>query len=398
MPGAAVIELRGVGKRYWKLEERAMLLQSVLPFARPAREELWALRDLELTVRAGETVGVMGHNGAGKTTLLRLLAGVTSPTEGSVRVVGRIAPLISLGVGFHQEMSGRENVLVNGMLLGLSAQQVAERFDSIVAFAELEEFIDTPVKFYSSGMFMRLGFSVVVHVEPTILLVDEILAVGDSSFQLKCFERLRQLQEQDAAIVVVSHSLHTIRQLCRRGVLIRHGHLEYDGEVERAIAMHLETFHVSEKHARHAQAIEVLERRLLGGTGHGHHANYDEAMEIRLRLNFKEAVTDPAVIFEIETTSGYPVTLETRPMPERRRWTAGEEVWLRIPFRARLGGANYRLNVSFRDAEGGLLGAAGALMLFVAARPSTVGVIELDATIRVDDTDRTDRSEMIIDS
>src|SRR5947209_14078216 len=145
-----VIELQGVGKRYRKLEEARLSLKSVLPFKRDRREEFWALRDLTLSVEAGEIVGVLGHNGAGKTTLLRLLAGVTSPTTGRIRVVGRIAPLISLGVGFHPEMSGRENVLVNGMLLGLSPREVAERFDSIVEFAEIREFIDTPIKFYSS--------------------------------------------------------------------------------------------------------------------------------------------------------------------------------------------------------------------------------------------------------
>src|SRR5437763_7753027 len=148
-----------------------MLLRSLLPFTRPKRSPIYALRDIDLTVGQGETLGVIGRNGAGKTTLLRLMAGVTQPSHGVVRTAGRVAPLISVGVGFHQEMSGRENVYVNGMLLGLSARQITERLDDIVSFAELERFIDTPVKFYSSGMYMRLGFSVAISADPDVLLV-----------------------------------------------------------------------------------------------------------------------------------------------------------------------------------------------------------------------------------
>src|SRR5436309_9699332 len=190
-----------------------MLLRSLLPFARPERSELWALRDVDLTLGQGDVLGVIGRNGAGKTTLLRLLAGVTRPTTGEVEIRGRVAPLISVGVGFHPEMSGRENVYVNGMLLGLTRREVDARLEEIVAFAELEDFIDTPVKFYSSGMFMRLGFSVAVHSDPNILVVDEVLAVGDMAFQAKCLERMRSLQQKGTSIVVVSHSMGTIRVL-----------------------------------------------------------------------------------------------------------------------------------------------------------------------------------------
>jgi ABC-type polysaccharide/polyol phosphate transport system ATPase subunit len=156
----AVIELDGVTKRYQRIHDQAMLLRSVLPFNRPQRQELLALRDVSFSVEAGETVGILGRNGAGKTTLMRLLAGVTLPSAGMVTTRGRVAPLLSVGVGFHQEMSGRENVIVNGMLLGLTRAEIDERFDDIVAFSEIGDFIDTPVKFYSSGMYMRLGFSV----------------------------------------------------------------------------------------------------------------------------------------------------------------------------------------------------------------------------------------------
>src|SRR5690348_14860236 len=165
-----------------------MLLRSIMPFTRPQQTDYWALRDLSFDVERGETLGVIGRNGAGKTTMLRLLAGVTRPTEGRVEIHGRVAPLITVNVGFHPEMSGRENVFVNGILLGLTKRQVERRFEEIAEFAELGSFIDTPVKFYSSGMLMRLGFSVVAHVDAEILLVDEILAVGDTAFQIKCFD------------------------------------------------------------------------------------------------------------------------------------------------------------------------------------------------------------------
>ncbi|MDZ7734094.1 MAG: ABC transporter ATP-binding protein [Acidimicrobiia bacterium] len=214
------VDLTGVGKRY-RLAERS-LVQAMRPSKRRAVRDLWAVRDLDLRIEPGETVGLLGRNGAGKSTLLRMMAGVSEPTEGRVVVRGRIAPLISVGVGFHQELTGRENVYVNGMLLGLSRAQVEERFDEIVAFAELTERIDTPVKFYSSGMFMRLGFSVAIHVNPEVLLVDEVLAVGDVAFQLKCFDRMRELSAGGTTIVLVSaldarHPAPVPRACCSAG-------------------------------------------------------------------------------------------------------------------------------------------------------------------------------------
>jgi lipopolysaccharide transport system ATP-binding protein len=392
----AVIQMRGVGKRYSKLDEHAMLLRSVLPFARPSRRELWAVRGLDLEVAEGETVGVLGHNGAGKTTLLRLLAGVTSPTEGRVRVQGRIAPLISLGVGFHQEMSGRENVLVNGMLLGLTAKQVAERFDSIVAFAELEDFIDTPVKFYSSGMSMRLGFAVVVHVEPRILLIDEILAVGDASFRFKCFERLRALQQSGASIVMVSHSMHMIRQMCERAILIRHGRLEYDGDIEHTIALHCESMSALTTSEGPRQAVDVVERQLLGRRGPTHHASYDEPMRLRLRLRFYREVETPCVTFAVGTDTGLSVSSRTARLQSGGPFRHGDETVLDIPFRACLGGGNYEVVVRIHDDQGELIGTSDGLILFVAGRPGSLGAIDLRARITVDDADRTDlRSSLL---
>ncbi|MCW2548999.1 MAG: transporter protein, partial [Mycobacterium sp.] len=188
---APAISLQGVGKSYNKTVHGGdFLLKKLLRpgswFSQPADDPLWALRDIDLTVARGETIGVIGRNGSGKTTLLRMLSGVSAPSTGHLRVVGSIAPLIGIGVGFHAELTGRENVMVNGRLLGMSDRELKRKFDDIDAFSEIEEFIDTPVKFYSSGMFLSLGFSVAIHTQPDVLLVDEILAVGDLAFQLKC--------------------------------------------------------------------------------------------------------------------------------------------------------------------------------------------------------------------
>ena len=352
---APVIELRGVGKRYRKLEEDAMLLKAVLPFRRPARHDLWALRDVELSVEPGEIVGILGHNGAGKTTLLQLLAGVTNPTTGRIRVTGRIAPLISLGVGFHKEMTGRENVLVNGMLLGLSAQQVAERFESIVDFAEMWEFIDTPVKFYSSGMTVRLGFAVAVHVEPTILLVDEILAVGDASFQLRCFDRLRAFQDEGAATLLVSHQMNRIRQLCQRAVLLRRGRIEHNGDVETAIdLLHILDDDDPEAAPRQEAPVEIVDRVLVGAEGFENLVGYDQPLELRLRLRFRSRVEDPQILVGAHTSERVLAGLNTtRPGEAWHTFDAGDECHVRVAFRARLAGGQYELSVAVRDREGG---------------------------------------------
>jgi ABC-type polysaccharide/polyol phosphate transport system ATPase subunit len=232
----AVISLRGVGKRFVKYDDQPMLVTALMRmWQRSRRSDLWAVRDVDLDITRGESVGILGRNGAGKSTMLQMLAGVTAPTTGEVRVDGRVAPLISVGVGFHPELTGRENVYVNGTILGMSRQQIDREFDRIVAFAELESFIDTPVKFYSSGMFVRLGFAVAVEAGPDILLVDEVLAVGDFAFQLKCYERMQQIRESGTTIVVVSHNLGALANFCDRGVVLRNGDLLFDGDISEAI-------------------------------------------------------------------------------------------------------------------------------------------------------------------
>lgn len=394
------IELTGVGKRYWKLEEQAMLLRSLLPMRRPTRTEMWALRDINFSVAPGETVGILGRNGAGKTTLLRLLAGVSRPTTGRVGIVGRIAPLISVGVGFHHEMSGRENVYVNGMLLGLSKEEIEARFDEIVAFAELEDFIDTPVKFYSSGMYMRLGFSVAVHVTPQVLLVDEVLAVGDVAFQTKCLERMRELQQSGAAIVLVSHSMHAIRLLCPRAILISHGRLDFDGTSEEAIARHHELMSGDGGTDGPAGApVEIVDRELGGANGRTHHLHQDEVAHYRVRLRMNAPIDSPQFYFQVFSETGTLVYhLNTVISRRYRSYEAGDEVDVEVEFRPRLGGGSYRLVVVVVDTHDrhALLTDHQGLVAYVAPRLATVGVTDLEADIAVGGCRLTDHSPLTL--
>lgn len=183
----------------------------------------WALEDVNFEVNKGESFGIIGANGSGKSTLLKLIAGVTQQTRGEIQVNGRIAPLIELGAGFHPELTGRENIFLNGIILGLKRREIVEKFDDIVNFSELNEFIDQPVKFYSSGMYLRLAYAVAIHTEPKILLIDEILAVGDEAFQKKCLKRVRELQAQGVTIIIISHDRTLIKNFTNRALLLDRG-------------------------------------------------------------------------------------------------------------------------------------------------------------------------------
>src|SRR5918999_5248840 len=206
---------------------------------RPAEDTLWALRDLSLTIDPGEVVGLIGHNGAGKSTLLKILSRITEPTTGWADVTGRVGSLLEVGTGFHPELTGRENVYLNGAILGMRRSEIRGRFDEIVAFAEVERFLDTPVKRYSSGMSVRLAFAVAAHLEPEVLLVDEVLSVGDATFQRRSLAKMAEVAREGRTVIFVSHNLGTIRALCDRGVLLQQGETVTDGPVEEAIAAYL---------------------------------------------------------------------------------------------------------------------------------------------------------------
>lgn len=202
-------------------------------------DEFWALKDVSFEVKRGEVFGLIGANGAGKSTLLKLVARVLRPTEGRVWVRGRVAPLLAMGAGFHMELSGRENVFLNGTLLGYSHRQIRERFDAIVDFAELREFIDAPIRTYSSGMIARLAFSVATDQMPDILIVDEALAVGDAAFREKCLERIRQFQSSGATTLYVTHSMEEVEKTCDRVAWLDHGRLQFVGDAQEAVNLYL---------------------------------------------------------------------------------------------------------------------------------------------------------------
>lgn len=202
----------------------------------PTEEEFWALRDVNFSIQRGDVVGIIGRNGAGKSTLLKILSRITEPTTGRIRLRGRIASLLEVGTGFHPELSGRENIFLNGAVLGMTRTEIRRKFDEIVAFAEVERFLDTPVKHYSSGMYVRLAFAVAAHLEPEILIVDEVLAVGDAAFQKKCLGKMDEVARTSGRTVLfVSHNLHAVRQLCSRAILLNHGRLETAGGVSQVL-------------------------------------------------------------------------------------------------------------------------------------------------------------------
>ncbi|TSA33776.1 MAG: ABC transporter ATP-binding protein, partial [Verrucomicrobiaceae bacterium] len=199
-------------------------------------QEFWALRNVTFDVRRGEVVGIIGRNGAGKSTLLKILSRITEPTEGRIGLKGRVASLLEVGTGFHPELSGRENVFLNGAVLGMKHAEVRRKFDEIVAFAGVEQFLDTPVKRYSSGMYVRLAFAVAAHLEPEILIVDEVLAVGDSEFQKKCLDKMREVTDGGRTVLFVSHNLSAVASLCNRAVYLKSGEIVMTGESGAVIA------------------------------------------------------------------------------------------------------------------------------------------------------------------
>ncbi len=228
------IEIGDVSKRF-RLRHDKSLKERVLGAGRNRDEVFWALRDIDLRIDQGSTVGLLGHNGSGKSTLLKCIAGILRPNQGTITTTGRVAALLELGAGFQPDLTGRENVFLNGAILGLSKKEIARHFDDIVAFSELEQFIDSPVKHYSSGMFVRLGFAVAVNLDPDILLVDEVLAVGDEAFQRRCMDRVRQFQREGRTIVFVTHAVGQVQEICNRAVVLDHGGVVADGDPAESI-------------------------------------------------------------------------------------------------------------------------------------------------------------------
>jgi ABC-type polysaccharide/polyol phosphate transport system ATPase subunit len=385
------VALTGVGKRYVRFEDAPLLLGRAMRRGRGGRRDhLWALRGVDLAVAPGESIGVVGRNGSGKSTLLRLLAGVSRPTEGRVRVRGRIAPLISVGVGFHPELTGRENVYVNGTILGLTRAEIDARFDEIVDFAEIADAIDTPVKFYSSGMFVRLGFAVAVVAEPDVLLIDEVLAVGDIAFQLKCYRRMEEIRASGATLVVVSHNLQAIRVLAPRSIVLHDGELRYDGPSEGAISLlhDLLATHgggTTDGHGTEAGACTVESFELLGSDGtRTAHVAAGDPVTFALQVRFEREVVDPIFGFSISTEAGHPAYTESTPWTGTGTFAAGRTATFHVRLTPRLASGSYVAAAGVRGHDGtDLHRRVDPVLFFVAGRDLVSGVADLGGSLEV---------------
>jgi lipopolysaccharide transport system ATP-binding protein len=290
------------------------------PSARLSGENFWALKDVSFEVQPGEVVGIIGRNGAGKSTLLKVLSRITEPTSGNIELRGRVGSLLEVGTGFHPELTGRENIYMNGSILGMSRREIHRKFDEIVAFSEIEDFLDTPVKRYSSGMYVRLAFAVAAHLEPEILIVDEVLAVGDASFQDKCIRKMREVSSHGRTVLFVSHNMVAVQSLCTRGVILEQGRVTFTGDAKEAVTAYHDRIHVLKDRAghrfrltgnvtKHHPDLAIHEVRILSG-GEIRDAGYPigAPLEIELDCTAKAPLVQPVFGIRISRVAGPHVT------------------------------------------------------------------------------------------
>ncbi len=308
-----VISVENLSKRYiigHQKQERYSTLRDVLadgakrfshklihPFAEsvndPTHEEFWALKDVSFDIQQGDRVGIIGRNGAGKSTLLKILSRITEPTSGKVAIKGRVASLLEVGTGFHPELTGRENIFLNGAILGMSKVEIKSKFDEIVAFSEVEKFLDTPVKRYSSGMYVRLAFAVAAHLEPEILIVDEVLAVGDAQFQKKCLGKMEEVGKDGRTVLFVSHNMAMISNLCQKGIMLEGGKISAQGEISKVIQQYYQNSNKKNEISSRrigSENVELLSVELVGLSGNLETTIHDE-LTIRMKYKIKK-VTD----------------------------------------------------------------------------------------------------------
>lgn len=309
---SSVITVENLSKKYiigHQKQERYTALRDVLangakrfanklihPFAAPendsTHEEFWALKDISFDIQQGDRVGIIGRNGAGKSTLLKILSRITEPTSGRVSIKGRVASLLEVGTGFHPELTGRENIYLNGAILGMSKAEIKSKFDEIVAFAEVEKFLDTPVKRYSSGMYVRLAFAVAAHLEPEILIVDEVLAVGDAQFQKKCLGKMEEVGKEGRTVLFVSHNMAMISNLCQKGIMLESGKISTQGEVSKVIQQYYQNSNKNNEISNRrigSEIVDLIDFELLGLSGNLETTIHDE-ITIRMRYKIKKAI------------------------------------------------------------------------------------------------------------
>ena len=364
---SVAIRFEKVSKKFTLHHERARSFQELALHLfrrdRRSREEFWALRDVSFAVERGETVGLIGPNGAGKSTVLKLVSRIIEPTSGRIEVNGRVGALLELGAGFHPDLTGRENIYLNGSILGLSRAEIRRKLDEIVAFAELERFIDVPVKHYSSGMYVRLGFSVAVHTDPEILLVDEVLAVGDAAFQRKCLERIDDLRRQGVTILFVSHSPEVVQSICSRAVWLDQGRLVTDGPADMVVARYLDhTWAAQDGRLQTADGggrrwgsgrVRITAVRLLDGEEKERHQfRTGEPLVVEIRYRASERVERPVFGLAIHRSDGVHITgPNTRFAGYEIPWVEGEGVVRYIVPALPLLEGLYYLSVAVHDWE-----------------------------------------------
>lgn len=296
------IKVDDLWKKFFIYHERHQTLKDTILSMRRARyEELWGLHGVDLEVMKGQTFGIIGENGSGKSTLLKIIAKILQPDKGRVSTNGRISALLELGAGFHPDLTGRENIYLNGAILRLSKKEIDERFDRIVSFAELERFIDTPVKNYSSGMYMRLGFAIAINVDPDILLVDEVLAVGDEAFQKKCLEKIRHFKREGGTILFVTHEVDVVRQICDRAVMLDSGRIVSQGDPKDVVRAYHDAVLTTEKGEEGGTKEIVIKRvELLNGEG-TRTTRYaaGERMIMRVHYEARQTIEEPVFGFGV---------------------------------------------------------------------------------------------------
>ena len=332
-----IIEVKNISKKYNITHQRRgyLTLRDVLtniilhplrftkkkitdPFK--AKEEFWALKDINFTVQKGETIGIIGPNGAGKSTLLKILTQITPPTTGEIKLVGKVASMLEVGTGFHPELTGRENVFLNGATLGMSRAETTRKFDEIVKFSGVEKFIDTPIKYYSSGMQIRLAFAVAVHLEPDILIIDEVLAVGDAEFQKKCIAKMKDItQKEGRTILFVSHNLILVQDLCKKTILLENGEIKKIGEAKEVVDAYLHnranprsgpSSNVLLTNRDNADDIRFTSIK-ISNTKDSEVINSDNGLKITLKYtsNYKKPITDVRIVINIVSESSQQVVL-----------------------------------------------------------------------------------------
>jgi ABC-type polysaccharide/polyol phosphate transport system ATPase subunit len=375
--------VQDVGKRFLLLRDQKRLL-GLSRHSFRAREYLWALRHVHFDLEAGQALGVIGPNGSGKSTLLRVLAGVTAPTEGRVEVGGRVSSLITIGAGFRVELTGRENIHVGGAVLGMSRREIDAAVDDIIEFSGLAAAIDRPVKHYSTGMFMRLGFSVAILARPDVLLVDEVLAVGDRAFRARCDARLKEMLADGVTLVFVSHAMHVIEQLCPRSIVLSRGEAVFDGPTREAISHYHALIDTPEVQAgelefeadagvqRVVGGVAIEELRLEGERGGETDFTSGAAAVLRFRLRFERDIEDPGVTCVVASgvTNLYVLRLPGREGTVR----AGEVLEGSVRLHLNLGPGTYQAQVAVRGAgEDYLAARLRTTPFYVTAPPGSTG-------------------------